>query len=491
MQKNIAFRTIIIRLCILVLVMLFNETCIAGAFEQPAPGSARIYLTAQGTSDQLTEKGQVVFQPLAQPEENSPLIIVDPAATFQTIVGIGGALTDASAETFFKLPAERQKEVIRSYYDPVSGIGYTLGRTHIHSCDFSSDSYTYVKPGDQELKSFSIDHDLKFRIPLIKLALAAYPQMKIFASPWSPPAWMKTNNDMLHGGKLLARYNDIWAGYYVKFIKAYAAQGIPMWGLTVQNEPMAVQTWESCVFTAEEERNFVKNHLGPALAAAGMGDLKLMIWDHNRTLMYQRASTVYEDPEASRYVWGTAFHWYVGTDPSVAGLVHDAFPDKAIFFSEGCNYPFSWNTFNDWKWGENYGRSMIGDFNNWACGWTDWNILLDERGGPNHVNNFCFAPIHADTRKGTLHYMNAYYYIGHFSKFIRPGAKRIACSSSSGELPATAFINTDGCKVTVVMNTSDKAQEATIWSNGMGKHRGGQTLRSTLPPHSIATLVWK
>jgi glucosylceramidase len=479
------FISLILQLSLLLLI------CEAGAYAQAPPGNAEVYLTAKDTPHRLTPRGAVPFRPMAQPEESSTTIIVDPARTFQTIEGIGGALTDAAAETFFKLPSERQDEVIRAYYDPIRGIGYSLGRTHIHSCDFSSGSYIYTEPGDRELKTFSIAHDLNYRVPLIKRALAAEPKLKLFASPWSPPAWMKTNDDMLHGGKLIDRHAERWARYYVKFVEAYAAQGIPMWGLTVQNEPMATQKWESCLFTAEEERDFVRDNLGPALSAANLGHLKLMIWDHNRTLLYQRASTVYEDPEASKYVWGTAYHWYVGTNPSVAGLVHDAFPDKAIFFSEGCNFPFSWHTFNDWKWGENYGRSMIGDFNNWACGWTDWNILLDERGGPNHVGNFCFAPIHADTRKGTLHYMNSYYYIGHFSKFVRPGARRIACSSTAEEILATAFVNQDGRIVTVVMNPTDKDAEVNLWMRSATGKKSGQALRTPMPRHSIATVTWK
>ncbi len=467
-----------------VMMMLLLILTPTGACAKASAGRAGLYLTAKNTSDRLAAKGELLFKPMAQPEEGSTTVIVDPARTFQTMEGIGGALTDAAAETFYKLPEKRQQELIDAYYDPVKGIGYTMGRTHIHSCDFSSDMYTYVEPGDRELKTFSVAHDQKFRIPLIKRAMGAQPRLKLFASPWSPPAWMKTNDDMLHGGKLIEKHADTWARYYVKFIEAYAAQGIPMWGLTVQNEPMAVQTWESCIFTAEEERDFVKNHLGPVLASAGLSGLKLMVWDHNRTLLYQRASMVLGDPEAARYIWGTAYHWYVGADPSVAGLVHDAFPDKAIFFSEGCNCPFSWGTFNDWKWGENYGRSMIGDFNNWACGWTDWNILLDEQGGPNHVKNFCFAPIHADTGKGILHYMNSYYYIGHFSKFIVPGAKRIACAATTGDILATAFVNPDRRVATVVMNPADKAREVNVW-------RGGQALALSLPSHSIATLVWQ
>jgi glucosylceramidase len=139
---------------------------------------------------------------------------------------------------------------------------------------------------------------------------------------------------------------------------------------------------------------------------------------------------------------------------------------------------------DDWKWGENYGRSMIGDFNHWTCGWTDWNILLDERGGPNHVANWCFAPIHADTRNGTLHYMNSYYYIGHFSRYIRPGAKRIACSTTADDLLATAFRNPDGRIATVVMNPTDKAKQVTVQTAGVAA-------RTPLPPHSIATLTWR
>jgi len=163
--------------------------------------------------------------------------------------------------------------------------------------------------------------------------------------------------------------------------------------------------------------------------------------------------------------------------------LHDAFPDKAVFFSEGCNYPFSWQTFDDWKWGENYGHSMIHDFNHWAAGWTDWNVLLDEEGGPNHVKNFCFAPVHADTRKGTLHYQNSYYYIGHFSKFVKPGARRLACTTTQFDLEATAFENMDGSRVTVALNRTDTAMKSQLWVSGQG-------LPFQLPPHSIATLVW-
>ncbi|HEY1847648.1 MAG TPA: glycosyl hydrolase, partial [Opitutaceae bacterium] len=252
----------------------------AGAGAAPAPG---IYVTAEHTALRITRVGDPDWEDLAQPTEKQDAVFVDRQRPFQTIIGIGGALTDASAETFDKLPADRQRELLRAYFDPESGIGYTLARTSIASCDFSSDVYDYVPKGDADLKNFSIAHDLRHRVPFIRAAIAAARgRLTIFASPWSPPGWMKDNGDKLHGGSLLPRYYQSWANYYCSFIEAYAKEDIPIWGLTVQNEPMAVQTWESCVYTAEQERDFVKNYLGPTLAARGLGGKRLIVWDHNR-----------------------------------------------------------------------------------------------------------------------------------------------------------------------------------------------------------------
>jgi len=281
----------------------------AGALD---PASAKIYQTAQSNGNRLADLGSAAFEPFGQPLETQPCIFIDPTHTFQTLVGIGGALTDAAAETFFRLPEAKQQELLTAYFDAERGIGYTLARTNIQSCDFSSGSYEYVQPEDRELKSFSIDHDRQFKIPFIKKSIsAAGGALTLYASPWSPPAWMKTNNNMLRGGKLKPDCYEAWAGCYIKFIQAYEEAGIPVWGLSVQNEPMATQTWESCIYTGEEERDFVKNHLGPVLAKAGMSGKKLIVWDHNRDLLYQRASTVLNDPEAARYVWGVGFHWYI------------------------------------------------------------------------------------------------------------------------------------------------------------------------------------
>jgi len=451
------------------------------------PKSAKVFVTADSAGYRLTNTGELQFSEFPQPFETEPSIFIDPAKTFQTFVGVGAALTDAAAETFAKLPPDKQAEFMKAYFDPNEGIGYSIARTNINSCDFSSDMYTYVDEGDKDLKSFTLKHDLNYKIPMIKKAVeAAGGNLPLFVSPWSPPAWMKDNNNMLQGGKLLPEFYDSWANYFVKFIQEYEKAGVPVWGLTVQNEPMAKQTWESCIYTAEEERDFVKNHLGPALWKNNLKDKKLIVWDHNRDLVFHRANGILSDPEAAKYVWGIGFHWYESwhgaSIPDNIKRVAEAYPDKPLMLTEACNFPFSWDTFDQWKWGENYGSAMIHDFNNGAVAWTDWNILLDETGGPNHVGNFCFAPVHAKTQEGTLHYMNSYYYIGHFSKFIRPGAKRISVSSSRAQLLATGFINPDGTVAVVVMNQGNTKIDYRLYA-------GNQAVVITSLPHSIATMV--
>jgi glucosylceramidase len=234
--------------------------------------TATVYTTAAKTDLRLSQSGQLNFSPYHQPLETEPFVLVDASASFQTIVGIGGALTDAAAETFAKLPKDKQQELLTAYYDPHTGIGYTLARTNIQSCDFSSDSYSYVADNDRRLTTFSVAHDEQYRIPLIRQAIAAAGgKLPLFVSPWSPPAWMKDNNSVTGGGKLKPEYDQDWANFYVKFIRTYEAKGIPVWGLTVQNEPMATQKWESCIYTAEDERDFIRDYLGPTLQKAGMG----------------------------------------------------------------------------------------------------------------------------------------------------------------------------------------------------------------------------
>ena len=431
-----------------------------GSIEALRSKTLQVYTTAKDTELRLTKTIEQTFKKKVQPLETEVAIFINPKKTFQEYLGIGGAITDASSEVFATLNAAQQDKLLESLYGK-EGIGYTIIRTSIHSSDFGLGSHTYIEEGDADLKTFSIEKDKEKRIPFIKRAIDLIKDDVVFyASPWSPPAFMKTNKNMLQGGKLLPEFRQSWADYYVRFIKAYEEEGIPVWGLTIQNEPMAVQRWESCIYTADEERDFLKNYLGPTLEKEGLGDKKIVVWDHNRDLISERANTIFEDPEASKYAWGIGFHWYetwTGGLPKYDNLknINESFPSKNMLFTEGCQEGFDSERLHFWPNAERYGNSMINDFNSGVVGWTDWNILLDERGGPNHVQNFCFAPIHANTKTGELIFTPTYYYIGHFSKFIKPGALRVSTTTSRTSIESTSFQNPEGEIITVVMNKTN------------------------------------
>jgi glucosylceramidase len=448
-----------------------------------------VFTTAKDSDDRLSETGRFEFVPGEQPPETDVAVFVTPTKLHQTLLGIGGALTDASAEVFSTLSADKQEEFLRAYFDPLDGIGYSLSRTPIHSCDFSSASFTYVEEGDAELESFTVEHDREFRIPFIKRAIeAAGGELTMFVSPWSPPAFMKSNGTMLQGGKLLPEYAGAWARYYAKFIKAYEEEGIPIWGLTIQNEPMATQTWESCIYTAEEERDFLRDHLGPTLAREGLGEKKIVVWDHNRDLIAHRVDTILGDSEAASFVWGIGYHWYeawTGGESMHENLrqVRDNYPELKLLFTEGTPATFVSGDYENWSNAERYGREMIRDFNIGTVGWVDWNVLLDENGGPNHVGNFCVAPVHADTRTGELFFTPSYYYLGHFSKFVRPGARRVSTSSSRSALLATTFLNPDDTVATIVMNPGESEISFRFFV-------GTSEAALVIPPRAIQTLVY-
>ncbi|NRD18620.1 glycoside hydrolase family 30 protein [Winogradskyella eckloniae] len=449
---------------------------------------AQVYTTAQNTEKRLSLDYSKTFEKAKQPSEGEISIFVNPEKQFQAFLGIGGAITDAAAEVFSKLSKDKQDELLNAYYSE-EGINYNIIRTSIHSSDFGLGSHTYIEEGDKALKTFSIEKDKVKRIPMIKRAQALINEDLVFyASPWSPPAFMKTNNNMLQGGKLLPEYNQVWADYFVKFIEAYEAEDIPVWGVTIQNEPMAVQRWESCIYTAEEERNFLKNYLGPTFENNGLGDKNIVVWDHNRDLISQRANTIFEDPEAMKYAWGIGFHWYetwTGGEPKYDNLknIKSSFPDINLLFTEGCQEDFDPTQYQRWSNAERYGNSMINDFNSGTVGWTDWNILLNEKGGPNHVQNFCFAPIHADTKTNELIYTPSYYYIGHFSKFIKKGALRISTTTSRSTIESSSFQNPNGTIVTVVMNKTDDKIDYNLIV-------GDREITLNIEPHAMQTLIY-
>ena len=427
-----------------------------------SPTAVRRYLTEKDSGPHLAEQPHLSLTNSTLATLDLPHVLVNPGRRFQPILGFGGAFTEAAAVTWKALPAAQADQVLRDYFHPTQGHAYSLCRVHMNSCDFALGNYAHTEVvGDVDLKHFTIDRDREALLPFIKAAqkVSARP-LQLLVSPWSPPAWMKSNGEMNNGGKLLPAYASAWAQCFVRFIREYEAEGISVWGVSVQNEPMATQRWDSCIYTAEEERDFVRDHLGPALANAGLGHIKIVIWDHNRDLMVERASVVYSDPQAAQYVWGCGFHWYGEDHFDHVQLVHDAWPDKALLFTEGCQEGGPHH--GSWALGERYARSMISDLNRWTTGWIDWNLLLNETGGPNHVGNLCSAPILADRATGSLMHQSSFAYIGHFARFIQPGAHRVLCASSRQDLETTAFVDPDGTVTAVVMNRTEIAITFTL-----------------------------
>ena len=454
-------------------------TPLARAFEAPAgqaAGSAgapagsrawQVVTTAMGSDKRFGVQPLAAPVAATQPVETDISVFVDTSKRYQAIFGFGGAVTDATADLYAKLKPAAKKAFITACFDPREGLGYNVMRTTINSSDFGTDTYSYVRDGDTSLASFDIGHDRKNRIPLLLEGQAAARAhggiMRVIATPWSAPAWMKTNKTMLKGGKLLPEYREAWARYFVKFIQAYEKAGVPIWGLSTQNEPMATQTWESMLYTAEDETRFLGDYLGPTLKKAGMGDKKILVWDHNRDLLPQRAAHILSDPKARPYIWGVGYHWYetwAGGDPMHRNVaaVHEAYPDVPLLMTEGCIEKYDVKRLQDWANGERYGSQMIADLNAGSSGWVDWNMLLDMQGGPNHVQNYCFAPLHASD-DGELVFTPIFSYIAHISRYFKPQARRVGASTSRSVLDTTAFRNPDGSLAVVVMNKTEQAQK--------------------------------
>lgn len=408
-----------------------------------------------------------------------PLINVFSDIEYQEIKGFGGAFTEAASTTIDKLSKENREKILKLYFDKEEGIGYNFGRVHINSCDFSLENYACVEEGDQTLETFNVKRDAKSIIPMI-LDAKKYNDIEMFASPWSPPAYMKTNGEMNHGGKLKSEYFELWSKYYVKFIEEYKKHGIDIDMISVQNEPKATQCWDSCVYTAEEEKDFVKNYLGKKMQDIGV---KILFWDHNKERVIERAKVMLSDKDAAKYIYGIGVHWYSGDHFEQLDMFNKLYPDKDIVFSEGC-YEYSLGKADTVKIGEKYAHDMIGNFNNGCNIFCDWNLVLDEKGGPNHVKNFCDAPVMGDTQTDTVHIHDSYYYIGHMSKFVKKGAKRIGSSKYTRELETVSFKNPDGSIVSVVLNMTDNDKDFFFCVDG-------EMVKAKSEAHSIATYIFE
>jgi glucosylceramidase len=416
-------------------------------------------------------------------KEKTPYFLsIDSKQTFQNVLGFGGAFTEAAAYNFSKMSKPQQDKLIDLYFHPEHGLGYTLGRIAMNSCDFALGNYTYVDENDEALETFSIERERRWVIPMIHRAnQVALSPVQILVSPWSPPAWMKTNQQMNHGGQLKKEYYPLWAQYFVTFLDHIKKENVDVFAVSAQNEPAAVQTWDSCIYSPEEEGAFVLDHLGPALKASAHADTKVLIWDHNRDVIEERVTPILSDPRAKDYVWGVAFHWYVSEAFENLSVVKDKFPDTHLLFTEGCIE--GGVKLGAYGSGERYMRNMIGDFSNGCEGYIEWNLMLDMQGGPNHVGNYCDAPIICDVDNDHFHVNSSYHAIGHFSRHVKPGAKRIKSQLDHPFITHIAFINPSGETVVILQNETEE-------STTLGLSVEGEAYTFAIEPHSYSTIVF-
>lgn len=434
----------------------------------------KVYITRKNSEDRLKEYD---INEICTDSKSNDRIIINTGEKFQKILGFGGAITESSAYVLGKY--KDKNKILKDYFDEKNGLGYNFTRVHINSCDFSLDNYSYVDENDESLNSFSLDNDEKYILPILREVKDIRKEdLNILSSPWSPPKYMKTNGDMNNGGKIKDNYKGLWAKYYVRYIEEMKKKGFNIWGVTVQNEPAAKQVWDSCEYTAEEERDFIKYFLGPEFEKNNLLDKKIIIWDHNRDLVYDRAKVVLDDKEANKYVWGTGIHWYVSEEFENTSKVHNEYPDKHLIFTEGCQE--GGVHIGSWKTGERYGRNIIGDFNNYVEAWIDWNIVLDETGGPNHVGNLCDAPIIIENNSNVI-YNSSFYYIAHFSKFIKKDSIRVLSKSDIDKVHCLACIN-DGVTTVVIMNENEEDKTVNL-------NIDGEEISIKLTKNSIYTII--
>jgi len=404
-----------------------------------------------------------------------------PEFTYQIFEGFGGAMTEAAAYTFSQMPPSLQQGLLDAYFGP-DGLGYRYARISLDSCDFSLGHYEALKvPGDSELSSFTLERDEQYVIPFLHAAEQRLGQkIQLMLSPWSPPAWMKSNHDRNHGGYLLPQYRSLWASYICRYIREYQKRGFEVKMLTVQNEPNATQTWDSCRYTAEEEKEFLRDFLYPEMERQGL-QVEIYIWDHNKERAFERAEAILDD-ETRGMVSGVAVHWYTGDHFEALGMLRERFPEKKLVFTEGCVEYSRFRKQDMLKNARMYAHDIIGNLNHGLNLFLDWNILLDEHGGPNHVKNFCDAPVMFHAKNLKLEKKLSYYYIGHLSRFIKQGAQRIGLSRYTDMIDATAFRNPDGELVMVAMNRTSEPMP-------MNVRIAGQVLITELPSDAIATLL--
>jgi glucosylceramidase len=418
-------------------------------------------------------------------------IVLDPGTVKQEVLGFGGAFTDATCYVLSRMSAEERGAVMHDLFAP-GEMGLNVCRTAIGASDYSTKAYTFDESAepDPELKKFSIDHDKAYILPVLREARKVNPEMFLFSSPWTPPGWMKSSNSML-GGAMRKHYYDPYARYFVKFLEAYKSDGVEIDAVTIQNEVDADQdgSMPACLWGQEYEVEFVKSHLGPVLRKAGL-DTKIWVLDHNYSL-WGRAIGELSDPKAYEYIDGIAWHGYVG-DATAMTRVHDAFPQKNAYWTEGGPDITAPDYATDWaKWGEVFN----GVLNNWSRSITSWNVALDEKGNPNIGPFRCGGVITVDNATHKVSKSGQYWAFAHFSKHVKRGARVFATNGveavrtgglienrNSKALTHAGFRNPDGSFVVVLANRGAERQAQLVL--------GGKALAVDLPADSLFTLQW-
>lgn len=409
------------------------------------------------------------------------LINLYPDVRYQEIEGFGGAVTDSAGYVFSKMSEEDQEKVAEFYFGK-GGMNYNQVRIPIDSCDFSLEHYEAdPDPSDEKFQKFSFDRVEKYIILLLDAAEKAHGgKLDIMLSPWSPPSAMKTNGERNHGGKLKPEYRKHWAEYICRYIEEYRSRGYHVTKLTLQNEPKAVQTWDSCIYTAEEQKEFLRDFMWPALKAHGLSDIQIYLWDHNKERVFEWARTII-DEETTDMCAGMAFHWYSGDHFEALRMICEKYPDKKLLLSEACIEYSKFKADDYLHNAQKYAHDMVGNLNEGMNTFLDWNLILDQEGGPNHVGNFCDAPYLYDIEKKELRESNILGYLWHFSHFIQPGAVRIGVSRYTDELEVTAF-EKDGQVTVVILNRTGKTIPAYL-------RVGDQCAELSMEPESINTVV--
>ncbi|XP_029435319.1 lysosomal acid glucosylceramidase isoform X2 [Rhinatrema bivittatum] len=430
------------------------------------------------------------------------MLKLNTAKKYQRMKGFGGAVTDAAALNILALSTDTQQHLLKSYFSE-KGIEYNVLRVPMASCDFSTHAYTYDDtPGDFELKNFSLQmEDTRLKIPIIQRAMAMTKKpIFLFASPWTSPSWLKTNESPIGKGTLKGepgdKYHKAWANYFVRFLDEYARYNLTFWAVTAQNEPSAGMLskypFQCLGFTAEHQRDFIALDLGPALESSQHSHVQLLILDDQRLLLPYWAKVVLSDLRAARHIHGIGVHWYFDSfAPSdvTLGTTHRLYPDYYLFATEACTGVAPWEKgvrLGCWDRGTRYSHSIIQDLNQYVTGWTDWNLALNMKGGPNWVENFVDSPIIVDPGQDRFYKQPMFYHMGHFSKFIVEGSQRVGLEASEEtRLESVAFLRPDGVAALVILNRTPDNVTFVISDPEVGQ------MQTTSPANSIQTYLWK